>query len=317
VGGYGYTIAEGEAVGVSGQGITLVNNVIWNVTTPSELAQSLAQGGHIQLNADIVVPLGNAITVSKNTEIYLNGYDLDFSAYTSRPIEITGHADLVIWGDEEVVKVASYGLIKILDSATNVNVTLNGGNYVSNMDNGAFVKPFGSGVIEINLNDITFTDSSSNSLLLDGEKYVGSDLSIHVDGGVYTVSRGIVIGGPNTMHVENAIFNCSFLGFEASGTMSALPENAVVATIDNCTITVNSSAYDAMNACVAVGYGGQMTVKNCTLISNAHVASVLSKPTSKITLEGCTITATDPDHDTFYLYEGVGTIERNNCSIDQ
>lgn len=317
VGGYGYTIAEGEAVGVSGQGITLVNNVIRNVTTPSELAQSLAQGGHIQLGGDVVVPLGDVITVSRDTVIYLNGHDLDFSACTTRPIEMASNASLVIYGAEETVTIGRYGLVKIPAGATNVSVTLNGGSYVSNMNNGSFIKPLGEGAIEITLNDVTLTDASSDSFLIDGGSYGGEDLDIRVNGGTYTVSRGIVLGGRNTMNLQNATLNVSFMGLEASGSYSALPEDGVVATVDHCTITLNSPAYHVMNACVIVGWGGQMTLTSCTLTSNTHVASVLSKPASKITLDGCAIIATDPDHDAFYLYEGVGTIERNNCSIDQ
>ena len=206
----------------------------------------MGQGGHIQLNADIVVPYSGAITVSKDTVIYLNGYDLDFSACASRPIEVTGDASLVIWGSEETVKAGAYGLVKILDSATNVSVTLNGGNYVSNMNNGSLIKPFGVGVIEINFNDVTVTDASTDSFLVAAENYGGRNLTVHVDGGVYTVSRGIVIGGHNVMIVENATFNCTYYGLQASGTKSALPENAVVATIDNCTITLNSPIYDEM-----------------------------------------------------------------------
>lgn len=317
VGGYGYTIAQGAAVGVSGQGIASVNSVIKNASTPSELTLSLAQGGHIRLGDDVVVPLGDVITVSRDTVIYLNGYDLDFSACTTRPIEMASDASLTIYGTDETVKIGKYGLVKIPMGATNVSVTLNGGSYVANMDKGSFIKPLGEGAITITLNDVVLDDESNDSYLIDASRYGGEDLDIRVDGGTYTVSHGIVLGGRNTMNLQNATFNVSFMGVEASGSYSALPEDGVVATVDHCTITLSSPAYNEMNACVIVGWGGQMTVTNSTLISNTHVASVLSKPSSKITLEGCTITASNPSYDAFYFHEGVGTIERNNCNIDQ
>ena len=128
------------------------------------------------------------------------------------------------------------------------------------------------------------------------------------------MSHGIVYGNHNTAIVRNATFNVTFMGIEGSGDDSALPEDAAMTHVENCTITLNSPVYDDMNACVIVGWGGQMTVKNCTLTSNAHVASVLSKPASKITLEDCTLTATDPSYDALYFHENVGTIEQINCT---
>lgn len=183
VGGYGYTIAEGEAVGVTGQGIIKVNDAIRSVATPDALMTSLAQGGHIQLEADITLPLGDVITVNKETVIYLNGYDLDLSAYTSHLFELAGDAELVIYGTDETVKIASDGLIKISEGATSVTVLLNGGKYTSDANDSVLIKAMGDGEITIALNNVTLSGLADEPI--DTVLYTGESLVITKNGQSY------------------------------------------------------------------------------------------------------------------------------------
>ncbi len=279
------------------------------------LIAALADGGLVKLGTNLTLG-ADTIKIEKDTVIDLNGFNLDASASTSRPFELTNGADLTINGTTEIVNLGKYGLVNMLDGAS--NVTLNGGNYVGNMDNGSFIKPRGNGPISITLNNVTLTDASDDSFLIDGSAYLGDELNITVNGGTYKVAAGIIAGLDIT--VKDATLNVQKTGIEVG--------RGRVATIENSTITVSGGAFNnaAPNACVSASdgtdsrLGSKAIIKNCTLNSDQHVFAIYSGVGCTIEATGCTINHTG-SVDAYKIYNGrpaiptEGTITVNGAVV--
>ena len=280
-GGYGYTYVSGldSRAGVSGEAVIIEKHGLISVDTTESFKAALEQGGVIQLTSDIT--FDETITISEDTVIYLNGHELDMSANVSRPFEMASNTRLVIYAENATVKVGNYGLVNIPVGTDNVEVILNGGSYIANTDNGAFIKPRGEGKISIELNNVTLTDSSARNFAIHTGSYTGDDLSVKVLGGEYNVWCGFSVDGRsgNEYLIDGTTINCRYSGITAGGHDIATfsPDAAAHVTVKNCTINVEANgSYSADMACIVAGYGAQVEVINSNLNSNVHIASICS-----------------------------------------
>ena len=281
-GGYGYTYVSGldSLAGVSGEGVVIESLGLSNVDTTESFKVALEKGGIIQLTGDI--DFSDTVTLSKDTVIYLNGHELDMSANSSRPFNMASNARLVIYGENATVKVGNYGFVNIPIGTDNVEVILNGGNYIAGTDNGSFIKPRGEGAISIELNDVNLTDSSSQNYVIDASSYYGDKLSVNIAGGSYDVWTGFVFGGPatNEFVLNDVMLKCRYQGVSVGGDKSNEIEKAGCVTINDCTITLSAdltkNTYSQEMGCVVAGYGAQIEVNDSELSSNVHIASICS-----------------------------------------
>ena len=308
-GGYGYTYVSGldSLAGVSGEGIVIESQGLISVDTTESFKAALEKGGIIQLTANIA--LDDTVTISNDTVIYLNGYELDTSANSSRPFEMSSNARLVIYGANSTVKTGGYGLVNIPVGADNVDVVIHGGTYLANTNNGSFIKPRGEGAISIVLNDVNLTDTSDKNYAIDASSYYGEKLSVNVEGGTYDVWAGFVFDGPatNEFLLNNVTINCKTVGVEGGGDESFKIEKAAHVTINNCNINLTADlsvdSYSPIMGAVMAGYGAQIEVNNSTLSSNVHIASICSGAGNcVIALNDCTIVH-NPVDQTYEAYE--------------
>ena len=303
-GGYGYTYVSGldSLARVSGEAVIIESQGLIQVDTTESFKSALKNGGIIQLVGDI--DFTETVTISQDTVIYLNGYELDMSANSSRPFNMESNARLVIYGENATVKVGNYGLVNIPADADDVDVVLNGGSYVANTDNGSFIKPRGEGTISIEMYNIIFSDSSASNWIIDASTYQGSELSVKVIGGSYNAYAGFILGcaAPGEFLLENVIINTRYHALSAGGDDTAEPNKAPHITVQNCTITVTATAYSEDTACIVSAYGSQIVVNHSTLTSNVHIAVMGNgQENSSLTLVDCTINHNSDAYEAYHF----------------
>jgi hypothetical protein len=308
-GGYGYAYVSGldSLAGVSGEAVVIESQGLISVDTTESFKAALEKGGIIQLTANIA--LDDTVTISNDTVIYLNGYELDTSANSSRPFEMSSNARLVIYGANSTVNTGRYGLVNIPVGADNVDVVIHGGTYIGNTTKGSFIKPRGEGAISIVLNDVNLTDTSDQNYAIDASSYYGEKLSVNVEGGTYDVWAGFAFDGPatNEFLLNNVTINCKTVGVEGGGDKSFKIEKAAHVTINNCNINLTADlsvdSYSPIMGAVMAGYGAQIEVNNSTLSSNVHIASICSGDGNcVIEINDCTIVH-NPVNRSYEAYE--------------
>lgn len=253
-----------------------------NVSTADELADALVNGGNIILMNDIAVSA--TLPVENDTILNLNGYKLDASASNSRPLEITKDVTLTINAGDEEVAVGKYGLVNILASVTEAEVTINGGKFVGATDNGSIVKPRGTGDITINLNNVTVEDLSNNeSWIVTGADHTGN-LTVNVNGGSFTGFNGFT--SAENLILTDVTMNMKHVAVVNSGAN-------YVTVVDGCNITVTNEATAETNsrypsAAVAASGNSKIVVKNSTLNGAKHATAVYTSG-GNIVIENCTV----------------------------
>lgn len=288
---------------VNGQvsSVTLIDRII----DADGFAAALAEGGEIVLGADVAIT--DTVSISNDTVIYLHGNNIDASANTSRPLWLYD-ADLTIVASAETVKVGLYGMVDIKEG--DCDVTLIGGNYVGETENGALVKPRGEGDINITLNDVNYTDTSVRNFVVNVyDDYTGEGVNININGGKFVVANAVT-GWRANVNINGATINATHTGLEMGRFSTAL--------VDNSTIIVDADAIDntAPQSCIAAsnlyrnGNGGQVVVNNCILKSNVNVFAIFSDDDSSIVANGCSVENTG-SYDTVKVYDGQGTITVN------
>jgi predicted ribosomally synthesized peptide with SipW-like signal peptide len=264
-----------------------------SISRLEELKVAAKMGGEYWLSEDIVITADVATIIIENDLIlHLNGYNIDASAHPSRPFEMANGVSFTINGEVyegtdatfegETVLVGNYGLVNI-PSGYAATLTLNGGKYIGNTDNGAFIKVRGgSAETEIVLNNVWYNDHGDNEnadkkgFVLSAENHTGTDFTLTVNGGYYKAPVGIA---------------------------------APSATISNATIIATGEPN--MNPAVYATKAGNVTLENCTIEATYHAVAVANKAT--ITVNNCTVTA-DADHFAFQVNKSGGTIYVNNTT---
>ena len=234
---------------------------------------------YIKLDADVT--LGSAaINVEGKITIDLNGKKLDASAST-RPFNMGEGADLTIDAEGSTIDCGLYGLANF--DGVNATLTVNGGTFTGDLDNGAFIKIRKGGkgtTVNVVLNNVNYKDDSNDSFIVNDQKYEGTS-NIVVNGGSYEAPFGF---SAKNVTVDGATIKTEGYGVIVNGE----------AEVKNSTITTGAST-DAITGgsmpagCVAVQNGGSATVTNCTL-SSANAALVTASSSGRIVANGNTIT---------------------------
>lgn len=211
---------------------------------------AMVAGGYVKLNNNVT--LNETVEVTKDVTLDLNGHDIDFSGNTSRPFELKNGATLTIIGTDGVVKVGSFGLVNV-PVGNDATIVLKGGVYEGNTNNGSFLKPRGEGRINITLENVAYTDNSSDGYILNTEAYTGEELKITITGGNFKAAGGIQLQGKGSSITGATITTTGNNGYK-----SVAVEVVEDATLENCTIASAGYAVTASSEATA-------TVQNCNV----------------------------------------------------
>lgn len=204
---------------------------VYPVLTADEFVAAVKAGGHVILGSNITLVKPEAIPVANDVFIDLSGYDLDCTASSSRPFEIKNGAELAIKAGDSTVKLGTYGLVRMDEAGA---LTIDGGNFIGEMENGAFVRPSGDEAMSITLNNVKVKANSTNSYMIGT---YASNLTLNVNGGEFEAGMGF---------------------FAPKG------------TIDGAKITATNPG----NGYPAVYSSEDLIVKNCTIASAGHGVAV-------------------------------------------
>ena len=274
---------EEDFFGADYDKFVLVNNA-------EELVAAVAEGGTVVLMDDIT--LAQTVKVENDVVLDLNGHDF-VAESGSRPFQVYG-GDLTIDATGSNVELDKYGLVDVREG--DVKISIIGGTFTGELDNGAVIKGRANSKAEIYLKDInmSFTDSSvKGSYVYNPDK--GASAETTIDGGVYNIDCGFV--GNVTM--KNATVNAKGFVFNGGG------------SIENSTITTDGSSKAPADAapfcCVAASNNRTVTVKNSTLTATNCNAIEVYPTGGEVIVTGSTVTGACYKHP---LYDA-----NDKCSI--
>ena len=232
------------------------------VSDEKGLAEAIKKGQEITLTSDVVIT--SALVITSDTVI--NFADHKVSApNVGRPFELTNGVTLTINAEEtnKEIDCGQFGLVNILSGA-NANLIINGGSYVANTENGAFIKVRqGAGNVNITLNNVTYKDSSNNGFIVNKSGFSGT-MNLNINGGSFEAFAGLQLDNGT---IKDAIFKTSAMTFEVQGET----------TIINCTINTGSETVgSAPAAAVAVSSNGKAIVTGGTITAALTVYHVYS-----------------------------------------
>ena len=313
-GGYGYDYVSGidSDAGVTGEGVVIVNQYIANVSTEQSFKAALENGGFIKLVGDVT--LSETVTISKDTVIYLNGYDFDASSISgTRTFVMANDAKLVIYAEGSNINISEYGFVIIPGTANNSSVAIYGGNFSSDSTiRGAFIRleDYGSMDASVVLNGVKLTYALGSFLYGD---CLAGNVTVDITDCEVVSRIGVVIDSPvNEITITDSTFNCSYQGISVGGAADEDPTKYADVTIDGCEITVTRVTTDNVSgqeACLAVGYGGKISISNSTLSSEtSYIAGICSWPEySEITITNCVINYDSEINPVTMFYEVEGS----------
>ncbi len=235
------------------------------ISTIDELRAAAAAGGTYKLANNLVMDASEPVIVVSSEFVFnLNGFDLDFSAFATRPFEMAEGASFTINAEDEQIVAGQTGFINIPASST---LIINGGKFSGNVaagKTGALFRVASAGETTVQLNDVDYT-TDANAIALDSGNYTGNaeDLNITVNGGTY--ETGYVVfylnGAPSTQ-IKNATINSSNVGVY-------LAKNGTGVEIDNCKIYAKTTG-------VGIAGGGTVYVRNSNVTSDTRAFQVYS-----------------------------------------
>ena len=236
--------------------IGYANQTAYSFSTLEAALKYAKDGETICLSKD--VKLSETCSITKNITIDLNGHNLDASANAARPFNLE-NGTLTIKGGTSNVKVGKYGLVNV-PKEKDGTIILNGGIYEGNTDNGAFLKLRGAGKKVIELDNVTYTDSSADGWVMnafqsdtDGEV---TDLTVKVTGGNFTAAGGFALGNGSII-MGGATITTTY-NDESDPYRYPAVEVFGNSTIKETTIT-------AVNLAVTVGSSATANVENCNV----------------------------------------------------
>ncbi|MBO7187028.1 MAG: hypothetical protein J6V68_01350 [Clostridia bacterium] len=242
--------------------------VVRNVYNEEQLAEVLSdttKTSPVVVNVKGTFDVTQTINVVGDITINLaNSTMLTDSLNVTRPFNMMSDTSLVINNNANTqdIVVGKYGLINVAAGSTNVDVTLNGGSYVSNADNGAFIKlRDGNDLVDIVLNDVTYVDSSDDSYIIHSGEVVDSNpdaiINVTVVGGSYTSYYGFSVYGKGLAVFSKVEINTQGVSVCVGGAS---------ASVENCIITTGTALDgSAPAACVAVSGNARLAVSGSTL----------------------------------------------------
>ena len=296
------------------QGTIMVddNRVVAGVNTTEALTEALTSGGPVAFTGDVT--LSETVTISKDTVIYLNGYDFDASSISgTRTFVMANDAKLVIYAEGSNINISEYGFVIIPGTANNSSVAIYGGNFSSDSTiRGAFIRleDYGSMDASVVLNGVKLTYAVGSFLYGD---CLSGNVTVDITDCEVVSRIGVVIDSPvNEITITDSTFNCSYQGISVGGAADEDPTKYADVTIDGCEITVTRVTTDNVSgqeACLVVGYGGKISIYNSTLSSEtSYIAGICSWPEySEITITNCNINYDSEINPVTMFYEVEGS----------
>ncbi len=247
-------------------------------------------GDTIVLDKNVLVD--TQITISNNVALDLNGNTITNAVVNERLFNVAASSftvDGTITGSAMVIpdsNEASYGFIKISEPSI---VTLNGGNYSGNTDNGAFVKIFNDNVIDASGSTVVFnnvtmssnnaffntdtlnTDADTTTLAVTGGTYTTEGKAFGVD--TYALSpvtfEGVTVtaGAGPCIEVCGASASFADCNFKVTGTNSNGFGTTAVAVSWGGNAVIDGGTYSSENGYGIYVYnsGGHITIKDGTV----------------------------------------------------
>ena len=232
------------------------------VKSSKDLIQALSAGSDVTLTAD-VKGVNSEILVTGDVTINMNGFDFDASSVRgARAFALADGATLTINAQGSEIFCGDYGLVNV-PAGNNGTIIINGGTYITDDDcslaAGSMIRVRESSTkVDITLNDVYYKDSADKGYIINTYGIVAEECqgTITVNGGTFEANSGFQTYGNLVMN--NATVTTNALAFEIMGT----------ATITNSTITVGNGIDGAPASAVAVSCGGSATVTGCKINCN-------------------------------------------------
>ena len=217
------------------------------------------------------IEASDVIEINKNLTLDLNGKTVTNNVTGDRIFHVTGAVTFEINGTAEgsamvipATNTESLGFVKISDAAT---VTLNGGSYTGNTDNGAFIRVVAPDEntpapdATVTLNGVTATTNTRVFYTDTADKLV-----LNVIGGVYTATAAVT--NSNEMY---SVFGIDCYDLETPFTFTdvkvttaggaCVESSGGTATYTNCNFTVSQASDPAFAAtAVAVSWEGTANI---------------------------------------------------------
>ena len=279
-----FSATESEA---SGTDVATVNGIAYPTLT--EAIGAAADGDTVVLIDDTAVD--TTIDVTNSITLDLNGHTITNNISADRLFNVTASSFVVNGMDEGSSMVipesntGSYGFIKVADTSV---ITVNGGTYIGDTDDGAFIKIFSNDELDASgstviLNDVTMT-SNGRFISTDTLSTDTSTPTLVVTGGTYTTD-GMAFG-TDTLYLSPITFTDVTV---TAGTGPCIEVCGSAATFTDCIFTVTGSNPNKFGTtAVAVSWMGTATIESGTYTSTGYGAYVYSSG-GMITINGGTI----------------------------
>ena len=254
---YPVVAAKVDADGVIEKFITAATWVN-NADYAAALNAAFAEGGNIVMLRDVT--LTEKITVNNDATLDLNGKTITTSGIVgSRVIVLDDQCmSLVINANGGAINSADDRAYGIIDNVSCADVTINGGTYDFDTDNGGLFK-FRSNAGTFTLNDITVETNAQVS-----GPNGGNLQELVVNGGTFKAANDYNVRNVFAFYVEDA--KATFDGVTITNEyIGAIECSGGEVTVNDCNISVtgtNSAPY--LSCAVAVSGGGKVTVDGGT-----------------------------------------------------
>ncbi len=230
------------------------------------LAEALAEGGEITLLKGITITA--KVTVTKDVTLDLNGKTITVSGVVgSRAIVLEeGCTEFVLDANGGKIVSADAQSYGIIDVNTAAAVTVNGGTYDYDTNNGGLFK-FRSFDSTVTLNNVTVETNGQVS----GPNYSGNVLD--VNGGTFKAENGYNVRNVFAFYIAYGEATFDEVTID-NAYIGAIENWAATVTVTDCDITVtgtNSAPY--LSVALAVEGGGTMTVDGGTYSTKPAAAS--------------------------------------------
>ena len=222
------------------------------------------EGDTIQLidniSIDSVITIDESITLDLNGHIITNNVEKDrLFCVTASSFTVDGTAAGSVMTIPEN-NTSSYGFIKVADRSV---VTLNGGTYSGNTDNGAFVKIVNDDDIDASGSSVIFNNANMTS----NNRFFSTDTlttdantsTLQVIGGTYTTTGQAF--GMDVLYASPVTFTNATV---TAGTGPCIEVCGPAATFENCTFTVTGEYNGFKTTAIAVSWSGTATINGGT-----------------------------------------------------
>ena len=257
------------------------------ISSVKAMEKAITLGDNILIGSDMT--MDSTVNVTNDMIIdFFKDADLNVDpAKVNRPFEMANESSLTINATGKEITLGKYGLVNIPIESELVNITLNGGTYKSNMDNGAIIKPRGVCNSTVRMIDVTCIDESNDSFIMNinNMDIYNSSFELVVEGGSYTCANGFQC--PAGTRMKDVTFNVMHTAIETNGLDNAFTES----TFDNCVFNVSEEVnIGSLPTPTAIGAGHYSiaVLNNCTIDSVANALYVYSTP-GKIYANNCNI----------------------------